>query len=243
LESWRYREQFEIEERHWWFRSRRAVVRSLLSRAALPPSPRILDAGCGTGANLIEYGRLGEVTGVDAFPEAIELCRERGLGNVREAPVEELPFEPGSFDLLFATDVIEHVDDDVLALRELRRVATDEARLVVTVPAYAWLWSDHDVSNHHRRRYTEGLLRERASQAGWQPRFSSYYYSAVLPAVAAVRAVRRLRPRQNGSSDLALTPPLLNRALEAPVRAEARLIERGVRLPAGVSVGMVCTAA
>jgi SAM-dependent methyltransferase len=242
LDAWRYRELFEIEERHWWFRSRRAVVRSLLSRAGLPPAPRILDAGCGTGANLVEYGRLGDATGVDAFSEAIELCRERGLGNVLEAPIERLPFDAGSFELLLATDVIEHVDDDVLALRELRRVATADARLVLTVPAYPWLWSYHDVSVHHRRRYTAGVLRERVRAAGWDPAVETYFFTAALPAVALVRAVRRRRSNGDGRSDLSMPPAPVNRLLELPALAEAKAIERGVRLPAGVSVGMVCVA-
>jgi SAM-dependent methyltransferase len=243
LESWRYREQYEIEERHWWFRSRRAVVRSLLTRAGVADSPRILDAGCGTGANLVEYRRLGEATGVDAFREAIEFCRERGLDDVHEAPVEELPFEPGSFDLLFATDVIEHLDDDVLALRELRRVAADGARLVLTVPAYQWLWSGHDVSVHHRRRYTAELLRERVEAAGWRPAVETYFFATALPAVALVRTVRRRFSNGDGKSDLSMPPAPVNRLLELPTLAEAKAIERGARLPAGVSVGMVCVAA
>jgi SAM-dependent methyltransferase len=240
LDSWRYRELFEVEERHWWFRSRRAVVRALLSRAHLPPSPRILDAGCGTGANLLEYSRLGEVTGVDAFTDAVELCRERGLDNVLEAPVEELPFEPGSFDLLFATDVIEHLDDDVLALRELRRVAADDARLVLTVPAYGWLWSDHDVSVHHRRRYTAERLGASVRAAGWTPDVDTYFFATALPAVAVVRTLRRRRANGTGGSDLSLPPAPVNRLLQLPTLAEAKAIERGARLPAGVSVGMVC---
>ena len=155
----------------------------------------------------LEYGRLGEVTGVDAFPEAIELCRERGLDNVLEAPVEELPFEPGSFDLMFATDVIEHLDDDVLALRELRRVAADGARLVLTVPAYGWLWSDHDVSVHHRRRYTADRLRESVRAAGWRPAVDTYFFATALPAVArrAHAAAAGARTATRGS-DLSLPP-------------------------------------
>ncbi|HZB77248.1 MAG TPA: class I SAM-dependent methyltransferase [Solirubrobacteraceae bacterium] len=242
MESWRYREQFEIEDRHWWFRSRRAVVRSLLSRAGVPPSPRILDAGCGTGANLREYERLGEVTGVDPFPEAIELCRERGLDNVVQARAEKLPFEPGSFELLFATDVIEHLDDDIVALRELRRVAAGGARLVLTVPAYGWLWSDHDVSVHHRRRYTVERLRQSVRAGGWEPAVDTYFFTTALPAVALVRTLKRTRSNGDARSDLSLPPAPVNRLLELPTLAEAKAIERGARLPAGVSVGMVCVA-
>jgi SAM-dependent methyltransferase len=241
LEDWRYREQFELEDRHWWFRARRRVISSLLTRAALPPAPRLLDAGCGTGRNLLEFGSLGRATGVDVSPQAVEFCRSRGVPDVRQAPVEELPFHAGSFDVLLATDVIEHVDDDMVALREFRRVTAPDGRLILTVPAYGWLWSSHDESVHHRRRYTAALLRERVLAAGWAPTVETYFFSTVLPPVALVRTVRN-RTGWNGKSDLALPPPALNRLLELTVRGEARLIERGVRLPAGVSVGMVCVA-
>lgn len=242
MEEWVYRELYELEDRHWWFRGRRRFVWGLLRRAGVAAAPRILDAGCGTGRNMVEFGRLGEAEGVDFSEDAVAFCRERGLQRVRQARLEELPFADDSFDLLLATDVIEHVEDDRRALAELRRVAAPDARLVITVPAYNWLWSQHDDAHQHRRRYTMRRLRGSVSATGWEPVVSSYYYSAVLPAVAGVRALRKLRPRQNGRSDLALTPPWINRVLELPVRAEATLVERGGRLPAGVSVGMVCAA-
>ena len=241
MESWRYGELYELEDRHWWFRGRRRVVWSLLQRAQMPPAPRILDAGCGTGRNLMEFGRLGEAEGVDASDEAVSFCHRRGLTGVRSAVLEQLPFEDGQFDLILATDVIEHLEDDRQALAELRRVAAPGARLVITVPAYRWLWSQHDISHHHRRRYTLSRLSERVEASGWRPLVRSYYYSAVLPVVAAVRTVHRLRPGPEPKSDLALGPPLVNRLLERVVAVEAKLIERGVRLPAGVSVGLVCT--
>jgi SAM-dependent methyltransferase len=242
LDDWRYRELYELEDRHWWFRGRRAVIWSLLRRAGLPPSPRIIDAGCGTGRNLVEFGRLGEAEGVDSSDEAVAFCRRRGLRSVRRAPLDALPYDDGRFGLILATDVIEHLDDDRRALAELRRVAASGARLVVTVPAYEWLWSEHDVSMHHRRRYTLAGLQAATAAAGWRPVVRSYFFSLLLPAVAAVRLGRRLLPGRREWSDLALAPGFLGRALELPMRAEARLIERGVRLPAGVSVGMVCTA-
>ena len=240
MDEWRYRELYELEDRHWWFRSRRTVIWSMLRGAGLPRQPRILDAGCGTGRNLVEFGRLGAAEGVDFSQDAVDFCRRRGLPDVQRAALDRLPFQDGRFGLILATDVIEHLDDDRAALAELRRVAARDARLVLTVPAYSWLWSEHDVSMHHRRRYTEPRLRERVAAAGWEPIMRSYFFSAILPAVAAVRLARRLLPGRNGGSDLALAPARVNRLLELPVRGEAALIERGVRLPAGVSVGMVC---
>ena len=240
MEDWAYQEDFDMEDRHWWFRSRRRVLWALLERAEIGPSPRILDAGCGTGRNLAEFGRLGPAEGVDISPQAVEFCRQRGLQGVREAVIEDLPFEDARFDLILATDVIEHLPEDVRALGELRRVAAPEARLVVTVPAYNWLWSEHDRSYHHYRRYTRPVLRERMRAGGWEPAIDTYFYSSLLAPVAAVRLLQRLRMNGNGRPDLKKSPGALDRWLELPVRGEANLIQRGISLPAGVSLGMVC---
>jgi SAM-dependent methyltransferase len=242
LEEWRYRELYELEDRHWWFRSRRRVVRALLEHAELGPAPRILDAGCGTGRNLVEYASLGAVEGVDFSADAVEFCRLRGLEGVRQAALERLPFEADRFDLIVATDVIEHLDDDRVALAELGRVAAPGGRLVVTVPAYAWLWSQHDESMHHRRRYSERGLSEALEASGWEPQVRTYFFTALLPGVAAVRLLRRLRRTETPRSDMTLAPAFLGHLLELPSTGEAKLIERGVRLPAGVSVGVVCVA-
>lgn len=233
-----YARMYELEDRHWWFRGRRAVVRALLRRAGPVGRPELLDAGCGTGRNLVEFGRGGEAAGADPSPHAVAFCRRRGLDRVVQAPLESLPFEDGRFGLLLATDVLEHVPEDLRALRELRRVAVPQARLVITVPAYQWLWGEHDRSHHHLRRYTLGLLRARARAAGWEPLAATYFNALWLPAVAAVRLAGRLRPSPR--ADLDLSPPGLDRVLVLPLLAEARAIAAGARLPAGVSVGMAC---
>jgi SAM-dependent methyltransferase len=241
LEQWRYRELYELEDRHWWFRARRRIVWAMLRRARLAASPRILDAGCGTGRNLVEFGSLGKAEGVDVSAQAVEFCKLRGLDHVQRASLEQLPFPAGRFDLILATDVIEHLEDDCRALGELHRVAAPGGRLVVTVPAYTWLWSQHDDSLHHQRRYTARRLCRQLTAVGWRPQLETYFFTAVLPAVAAVRTFRRHSQERNGRSELELTSPALGRLLELPSRGEAMLIERGLRLPAGVSVGVVAS--
>ncbi len=238
-----YTELYELEERHWWFRGRRAVIRALIDRAALGPQPDILDAGCGTGANLVHFGALGRALGVDPSPEAVSRCRQRGLDGVVEGRLEDLPFPDDSFDLLLACDVLEHVENDAGALRELGRVARPGAWLVITVPAYQWMWSEHDDLHHHVRRYTLRALRSRVAGAGWGSALATYFNSVLLPPIAAVRLLSRLRRRPSRRTDYDLAPRALNRALELPMAGEARLIGRGARLPAGVSIGMLCTPA
>src|SRR3954452_12461289 len=117
-----YRLLYELEDRHWWFRGRWAVIEALLRAAPLPGSPRVLDAGCGTGRNLLRYSRLGTAEGMDPSADAVEFCRRRGL-EVEQGTLERLPFDDGRFDLVAATDVVEHVDDDGRALEALRRVS------------------------------------------------------------------------------------------------------------------------
>jgi SAM-dependent methyltransferase len=238
LEDHVYQQLYDLEDGHWWFRGRRAVLWALLRRAGLPERPRVLDAGCGTGRNLAEFGRLGTARGVDPSPQAIAFCRRRGLGDVAEAGLEALPFADGAFDLILATDVLEHVQLDDVAASELRRVAAPGALLVVTVPAYRWLWSHHDDSHHHLRRYSAPRLRARLSAAGWRPVLLTYFNTLLLPPIALVRLTARRRRR----TDYELTEGPLNRVLELPMRAEAALIERGWRFPAGVSIGAVCRA-
>ncbi|MGH2948235.1 MAG: methyltransferase domain-containing protein [Solirubrobacteraceae bacterium] len=238
MEEHVYQQLYDLEDGHWWFRGRRAVLWALLRRAGLPERPRVLDAGCGTGRNLAEFARLGTAQGVDPSRAAIEFCRRRGLSEVAEAGIESLPFGDGAFDLILATDVLEHVERDDLAAAELRRVAAPGALLVVTVPAYRWLWSRHDDSHHHLRRYTAPSLRSRLAGAGWRPELITYFNALLLPPIALVRALGRHR-----GSDYELTEGPLNRLLELPMRAEAALIARGARFPAGVSIGTVCRAA
>jgi SAM-dependent methyltransferase len=240
LEEHIYQQLYALEDEHWWFRGRRAVIWALLGSAQAPAAPRVLDAGCGTGRNLAEYGAPGRAAGVDPSASAVAFCRARGLDGVTQGEIERLPFDDGSFDLILATDVLEHVERDDRALAELRRVAAPGARLLVTVPAYRWLWSQHDDSHHHLRRYTAGALTQRARGAGWEPELRTYFNTLLLPPIALVRLLARRRADAAGRTDYELTRGALNRALELPMRLEAALIRRGLRLPAGVSIGMVC---
>lgn len=234
-----YEQLYRFEDRHWWFRGRRAVIRALLDGAGLPPEPRLLDAGCGTGRNLAEFGDPRTARGIDPSPQAVEFCRQRGLEGVSVGRLEALPFGDAEFDLMLLCDVIEHVEDDVAALRELRRVSAPGGALVITAPAYRWLWSSHDEAHHHHRRYTRPELERRAREAGWRPVRATYFNTILLPAVAAVR---KLRPHRSysGRSDAELTPGALNPVLEQPMRLEAALIRRGASLPFGVSIGLRC---
>ncbi len=225
------------DERHWWYRGRRRVIHAQLERLALPTPLAVLDAGCGSGRTMDDLGRYGSVRGFDLEPRGVEVARARGH-LVSVARVEDIPYEDDSFDLITCLDVLEHTPDDVTSLRELRRVARAGAFLLVTVPAYPALWSTHDVANRHYRRYRRASLVAPARAAGWEPVATTYFNSILLAPGALVRLGERLRPRgqRRGRPNIELTPAALDPVLELPMRLEAQLIRRGVRLPAGLSL-------
>jgi SAM-dependent methyltransferase len=171
-------------------------------------------------------------------PLGVAAARRRGHRDVREGPLEAIPFADSSFDLVTCLDVIEHTDDDVVSLRELRRVTRPGGWLVVTVPAHPALWSRHDEVNGHRRRYTRRTLRRAAEAAGWSVVRRTGFNVVYLAPAALVRLARRSRDSRpgGGSSELALTPAGLDSALEVPLRLEAGLVRRGANLPTGLSL-------
>jgi SAM-dependent methyltransferase len=225
------------EDRHWWYRGRRTVIERVLAGMRLPARARILDAGCGSGRNMVELARHGTVTGVELSETSACLARARNIGEVISGSVLEMPFPADSFDLAVSLDVIEHLEDDLGALREMRRTVTPGGSLLVTVPAYPWLWSGHDEINHHHRRYTRRSLERVAAQAGWEQVRTTYFNSLLLPAAIVLRVLDRLSTKPTESSlDLWVPPRPFNWLLERPLALEAAVIARGGRIPAGLSL-------
>ena len=225
------------EDRHWWYRGRRTVLEGVLDGLDLPAGTRILDAGCGSGRNMIELARYGTVTGVELSETSVALARERHSGEVVAGSVLEMPFPDHSFELAVSLDVIEHLEDDLTALREMRRTVAPGGALLVTVPAYQWLWSGHDEINHHHRRYTRRSLQHVAEQAGWRQARTTYFNSLLLPVAILLRVLDRVNTKTTESSlDLWVPPEPLNWVLERPLALEAAMIKRGGRIPAGLSL-------
>lgn len=231
------------DERHWWYRGRRRVIRAELDRLSLPAGATILDAGCGSGRTMQLLLAYGTVSGVELSESAAEVARARGVGEVKIGRLEELPWGDEHFDLITCLDVIEHTPDDRATLAELRRVCRPGGHLLVTVPAYPRLWSVHDEVNHHYRRYSRAALRAAALGAGWELERMSSFNSTLLAPAAAVRLSRRRRARAvNGKAtevyrdELSIGPSWLNGVLEVPLALEARWLGRGGTLPLGLSL-------
>lgn len=214
------------------------MLDGVIAGLELPNPARVLDAGCGSGRNMIELSRLGSVTGVELSDTSVELARQRNAGEVIAGSVLEMPFADDSFDLAVSLDVIEHLEDDLTALHELRRTVVQGGALLVTVPAYQWLWSGHDEINHHHRRYTRRTLQCVAEQAGWTQVRTTYFNSLLLPIAIMLRVLDRINRAKTTetSLDLWIPPAPVNWLLERPLALEAALIGRGGRIPAGLSL-------
>jgi SAM-dependent methyltransferase len=231
---------FRAEDVHWWFRARRRVLATVLERLGGAPPLDIADIGCGTGGMLALLGRFGRVTGVDASPAAREYCARRGFQGVLSP--EEWERMEDRYDLITAFDVVEHVEDDIGFLAGLRARLRPDGALLVTVPAYPFLWSPFDEMNHHKRRYTGGSLRRALSAAGLRVDRISYFNGLLLPAVVVSRILERIRGRpldtpqdqERAIRDWFRVGPM-NGVLEGVFAAERHWLRRG-SLPAGSSI-------
>ncbi len=228
-----------IEDQHWWFRARRALVANQLGRLGLSPDSSILDAGCGTGGNLAMLCRHGHVEAMEMDAQARTIAAGKALARVREGILPDaLPFPESHFDLITLLDVLEHVDEDEAALDALGRRLKPGGYLVITVPAFAFLWSRHDEAHHHKRRYRIRDLKQKAIAAGMEITYASYFNTLLFPLIAAVRLVDRLRPSGWQQGDLAMPPLWLNNLLYVVFSSERWLLGR-MSFPFGVSALLV----
>ena len=228
-----YHPFLEVERTHWWFRARRDILTALVTRL-VPAGGKVLDLGCGTGYFLEGLTPRYEAWGVDFSPLAVRMSQARGLAHVRVGTTEDLTaVNQRRYDLVCLLDVIEHLDDDLGALQKAREVLQPGGHVLVTVPAYRWMWSRHDELNHHRRRYTREELGDVLTRAGFSLERLTYFNCHLLPLAWAVRTWRRLT-RDSGENEFALPPAWLNETLRRLFLAERNRLGRGRGYPFGL---------
>jgi len=230
-----YAIEAQVEATHWWFTGRRRLLGRMIAAFGLPADARILDIGTSTGTNLRMLRDLGfsRYEGLDMSDEAVRWCADKGYGKVTRGDACALPFPDASFDLVLATDIIEHVDDDVLALGEIRRVLKPGGRVLVTVPAFPILWGLQDEIGHHKRRYRMAELVTRIGQADLvvHRRFH-FNYLLFLPILLARRIIAVFGIRLQNENEV--NSPLINRVLSWVFRFDVWTAPK-VKPPFGVS--------
>jgi SAM-dependent methyltransferase len=227
----------ETEESHWWFAGRRAVLASLIAGLDLPADARILEIGSGTGGNLAMLSRFGRVSALEmnATARSIAERKTNGRFDIRAGLCPtEIPFHGEKFHLVCLFDVLEHIAQDVDTLVAARELLAQGGRVMLTVPAYRWLWSAHDEVLHHERRYSTAELRAKISAARLSSEKMTYFNTFLFPVVALVRLKDRLL-RSATASGNSLPPASINRFLSHVFGAE-RLVLRSFDFPFGASL-------
>jgi SAM-dependent methyltransferase len=235
-----YDQMAELDERHWWYRARREVLEALIRRVARPPrDARILEIGCGTGHNFTMLSTFGHVDALELDDEVRGFAEQRLGREIMNAPLPELVGVPDEdYDLIGAFDVIEHIDDDRAGIASIATKLKPGGKFIMTVPAHAWMWSAHDVVNHHKRRYSKRALKRLIEGSPLRLDSLGYFNSLLFPAAVAERLASKARGKED--IDVALPPAPLNTALERTFAAERHLIGR-VPLPPGLSLYAVAS--
>ncbi|MCD6452482.1 MAG: class I SAM-dependent methyltransferase [Acidobacteria bacterium] len=228
---------YQAEESYFWYRARLDILLSLSERFLKKDTPLIiLNVGGGTGATSKGFSRFGEVITLDIAHEALLLSRKRGLSKLIQGDGALLPFPSGSFDLVLLLDVIEHLDDDLAALTETKRVLKDEGIALITVPAYRFLWGKMDDIGGHRRRYIKRKLEKRLEATGLTPLKLSYFNTLLFPLALIDRISEGLRKKgEEEESFLPELPPFLNKVFYHIFSFERHLLPH-LNLPFGLSI-------
>lgn len=230
-----------VEDTHWWFVGRRAILETFLREIVsqiqdLRSEINILDIGCGTGANLEMLSQFGTAEGVDVSDEALDFCRQKGL-TVQKGLAETLPYADESFDITTALDVIEHLDADVAGLKEMHRVTESGGYSLIFVPAFMWLWGVQDDISHHRIRYTRKQIVERIEKAGFTVGRATYANLTFFAPVLAGRTLMKLtgiKPESENNINISALNGLFGKLFSAE-----RFWLKNLNFPFGVSIVVV----
>lgn len=232
-----YKRMDGFQKTNWWYHGRRFIVKVLFQKYVREflENGSVLDVGCGVGESAQFVSNPAILVGIDNSNEALAYAKRKGYLRLVKANADELPFDDASFKGVISTDVIEHVEKDNQVLSECNRVLKIGGFLLITVPAYQWLWSYHDVLYAHKRRYGKSEIVKKISHAGFEIVYSSYYVTVLFPLVAGIRYIKKTF-QKNPSADFADLPRWVNQALFFMFTIEGFFMKRGLALPFGSSI-------
>jgi len=230
----------EFEEDYWWFIGRKKIIQTMIENELKKNrNLKILDVGCGTGGTTSDLKRFGAVYGIDFSFSALQFSTKRGL-QVLKGAVNKLPFLDDTFDMITMFDALEHIEDDLLVVKELSRILKKTGMIFITVPAYQFLWSGHDVAVSHFRRYNSKSISKVVSKGGLTMYRMSYFITIPFLPIALFRLFSKLKTKKP-KSDLAVIrfPKLIDKIFQNILFFESKLLQK-INLPFGLSI--ICVA-
>ena len=240
-----YLEYYHLERKNWWFIARKKILRDQVKRLFNNRSDlKILNVGAALGASTIMLQEFGTVTSLEYNKECCDFVKKELGMDFINGSITELPFEDNKFDLVCAFDVVEHVQDDTLAIQELHRVCKPGGYTFTTVPTFKFMWSEHDDINEHVRRYTMKNYLSLFNIKSAAITFKSYFNFWLFFPVATFRVVSSFLKRKNKSEKIKSDMGKIDGGFVADVlknifKSETHFLKRSVRLPIGVSLMVI----
>jgi SAM-dependent methyltransferase len=236
MEQIRYFQMEELENNHWWFSSRRKIVGNVLKNLNIENDAQILDVGCGTGGNRSLLSQFGKVKGIELDDYALQIARMKKNGEIYKGSLpNQLNVGNEKFEVITLLDVLEHVEEDVLSLQRLSQLLKPNGYLIITVPAFPFLWSQHDEDHHHRRRYLYSSLQSCIEQTTLTIKHMTYYNFWLFPFIAGVRLMKKHIRHNVNIDDVELPNRAINALLETIFSSERYLVQQ-LKLPFGLSL-------
>ncbi|NLO18833.1 MAG: class I SAM-dependent methyltransferase [Ignavibacteria bacterium] len=231
-----YHTSFEQEEKYWWYIGRNVIIRSFLEKfCKLEKGSTVLDIGCGTGGFAASISQKYIPFCLDTSQIALEYCKKRGIKNVFNSTIEDFELPDSKINALTLLDVIEHIENDFSVIKNAHRILDERGWLIVTVPAYSWLWSKHDELVMHERRYARKQLSDLLKSAGFQVEYSSYFnFFLFLPAVLK-RFYNEHFVKEVDLESVEKVPEFLNKVFKNIFAFESKILQK-IKLPFGLSI-------
>jgi SAM-dependent methyltransferase len=234
---------YDVEIKHWWFVGRRKYVNRLLQKyLPVKNTIELAEVGCGSGASLEMFSKYGTVDAMEMDEEALKRAKVRASGYVRRFEKGWLPENMqlnNTYDAVVALDVIEHIDDDVGSLKVLGDALKPDGKILLTVPAYQWMWSTHDDVNHHKRRYSRALLTRRLNDAGFNVLYISYFNALMFPLAVIIRMLQRISPSNEGVIDEYKMPSKIVNNILGWIFSLESYLAGWIQVPFGLSIAAV----
>tara|TARA_B100001123_G_C15332728_1_gene1031787 strand:- start:257 stop:991 length:735 start_codon:yes stop_codon:yes gene_type:complete len=234
-----YNEMYENENTHWWWVSQRSILRKILNRYISNTKINILEVGCGTGGNLSMLKDYGNLSAMEPDENARKLANSRNICLVKEGTLpNNIPFDE-TFDLVCMLGVLEHIDDDFGTLKSVKSKLKEKGVLMLTVPAYKFLWGYHDHVCHHKRRYTKKDLTALLSKSGLNIEYVTYYNTFLFPIIAPIKILKKIFGMENDKEGSVPWFPINN--LLTKVFSSEKLVLPTLSLPFGVHILVIAT--